>query len=146
MSSHILRCELLILLLLVLRTGRSTSVLDSRSRRGFVDLGEDLRVPEEVVFLFHTKMHTMKVSSAFLDSVERERVSSRAFARLTSSPTLILLPPQPGRRTLSPALTLTGTISPFFGEGAPGPTAMTVASGMVVDVEDEGMKRPDAVF
>jgi hypothetical protein len=65
---------------------------------------------------------------------------------LTSSPTLMLLPPQPGNKTLSPAFTLTGTTSPVLGEGAPGPTAMTVASGMVDEVEDEGMKRPEAVF
>lgn len=55
------------------------------------------------------------------------------------------LPPHPGKRTLSPALTLTGTTSPDL-LGAPGPTATTVASGRGVDVADVGRKRPVAVF
>jgi len=63
----------------------------------------------------------------------------------TSSPTLIELPPHPGNSTRSPALTLVGTTLPSL-FGAPGPTAITVASGNGELVEDEGRKIPDAVF
>ena len=63
----------------------------------------------------------------------------------TSSPSLIELPPQPGRRTRSPALTDGGTTFPCL-LGAPGPTAMTVASGRGEVVAEEGRKIPDAVF
>ena len=76
---------------------------------------------------------------------EKGKKTTPAF-KLTSSPTLILLPPHPGNNTRSPSFTETGTTSPVFEEGAPGPTAMTVASGMVVVVDEEGMKRPEAVF
>ena len=65
--------------------------------------------------------------------------------RRTSSPTLMELPPQPGKRTRSPGFTLVGTTLPSL-FGAPGPTAMTVASGRGLDVEDEGRNMPDAVF
>lgn len=58
---------------------------------------------------------------------------------------MIELPPQPGRSTRSPALTEVGTISPDL-FGAPGPTAMTVASGRGEVVAEEGRKIPAAVF
>jgi hypothetical protein len=54
-------------------------------------------------------------------------------------------PPQPGNNTLSPALTEVGTTRPSL-LGAPGPTAITVASGRGLDVADVGRKIPDAVF
>ena len=143
------------------------SRVDLRSR--FVDLGEDLRVLEHVVFLQsktgsetregrgRERCISHKLSSGAKAphnrTKEEERhetlslsLSSRLYGRLTSSPTLILLPPHPGNNTLSPSFTETGTTSPVLDEGAPGPTAMTVASGMVVVVEEEGMKRPEAVF
>jgi len=63
----------------------------------------------------------------------------------TSSPTLIEFPPQPGRRTLSPTFTVVGTILPSL-LGAPGPTAITVASGKGLVVDEEGKKMPVAVF
>ncbi len=63
---------------------------------------------------------------------------------LTSSPTLIGEPPQLGRRTRSPSLTEQGTTLPSW--VAPGPTAMTVASGRGDWVADEGRKMPVAVF
>jgi hypothetical protein len=65
--------------------------------------------------------------------------------RRTSSPSLIELPPQPGNSTRSPALTLVGTVSPCL-LGAPGPTAMTVASGNGLLVAEDGKKMPVAVF
>lgn len=119
--------------------------------RRFVDLREDLRVLEHVVFLTIARQHSKRVykSACHLVTITREREEPQielVEPELTSSPTLMLLPPQPGNKTLSPAFTLTGTTSPVLGEGAPGPTAMTVASGMVDEVEDEGMKRPEAVF
>ena len=64
---------------------------------------------------------------------------------LTSSPTLIALPPQPGSSTRSPAFTAVGTTLPSL-SGAPGPTAITVASGRGFDVAEVGRKIPDAVF
>lgn len=63
---------------------------------------------------------------------------------LTSSPTLIGEPPQLGRRTRSPSLTEQGTTLPSW--VAPGPTAMTVASGRGDWVAVEGRKMPVAVF
>lgn len=69
----------------------------------------------------------------------------KLIGRHTSSPTLIELPPQPGRSTRSPALTDVGTILPSL-SGAPGPTAITVASGRGLLVADVGRKMPDAVF
>ncbi len=63
----------------------------------------------------------------------------------TSSPTLIALAPQPGNKTLSPALTDVGTTRPSS-SGAPGPTAITVASGSGLDVADVRRNIPDAVF
>jgi hypothetical protein len=65
--------------------------------------------------------------------------------RRTSSPTLIALPPQPGNNTLSPALTAVGKTRPSL-FGAPGPTAITVASGSGLDVAEVGRNIPDAVF
>lgn len=65
--------------------------------------------------------------------------------QLTSSPTLMALPPHPGNKTRSPTVTLTGVITPSL-FGAPGPTAMTVASGRGDWVAEEGRKRPVAVF
>jgi hypothetical protein len=63
----------------------------------------------------------------------------------TSSPTLIALPPHPGRRTRSPAWTDILTILPSLSV-APGPTEMTVASGKGEFVADVGRNRPVAVF
>lgn len=63
----------------------------------------------------------------------------------TSSPSLIEFPPQPGRSTRSPVLTAVGTMTPSL-FGAPGPTAMTVASGKGLLVADDGRKRPVEVF
>ena len=63
----------------------------------------------------------------------------------TSSPTLIALPPQPGKSTLSPALTDVGIMRPSL-FGAPGPTAITVASGSGLDVAEVGRNIPVAVF
>jgi hypothetical protein len=65
--------------------------------------------------------------------------------RLTSSPTLIGDPPHPGNKTLSPTFTDTACKTPSL-FGAPGPTAMTVASGSGDEVAEEGRKRPVAVF
>lgn len=65
--------------------------------------------------------------------------------QLTSSPTFIELPPHPGSNTRSPAFTAVGTMSPFL-LGAPGPTAMTVASGRGLFVTEVGRKMPVAVF
>lgn len=64
---------------------------------------------------------------------------------LTSSPTLIGLPPQPGKSTRSPAFTVVGTTLPSL-FGAPGPTAITVASGSGLFVALDGKKMPVAVF
>ena len=63
----------------------------------------------------------------------------------TSSPTLMEFPPHPGSSTRSPAFTCVGTTLPSL-FGAPGPTAMTVASGRGLDVADVGKKIPVAVF
>ena len=64
---------------------------------------------------------------------------------LTSSPTLIGFPPQPGNKTRSPAWTETGVIAPSL-LSTPGPTAITVASGKGEDVAEEGRNKPVAVF
>jgi len=58
---------------------------------------------------------------------------------------LIELPPHDGSRTLSPGLTFIGTTLPSF-PGAPGPAAITEASGSGDEAEDEGRKMPDAVL
>lgn len=63
----------------------------------------------------------------------------------TSSPTLMELPPQPGSSTRSPAFTCVGTTWPSL-FGAPGPTAITVASGRGLFVTEVGKKMPVAVF
>lgn len=57
----------------------------------------------------------------------------------------MLCPPQLGSSTLSPTLTDTGWTWPSL-FGAPGPVAITLASGNGEDVADDGRKRPDAVF
>ena len=64
---------------------------------------------------------------------------------LTSSPSFIEFPPHPGRRTLSPALTVVGMTFPSL-FGAPGPTEITVASGNGEAVDDSGRKMPEVVF
>jgi hypothetical protein len=71
-------------------------------------------------------------------------IPKRKFVR-TSSPTLIGFPPHPGNRTRSPAFTLVGTTFPSL-FGAPGPTAMTIASGSGLLVAEDGRKIPVAVF
>ena len=58
---------------------------------------------------------------------------------------MIEFPPQPGNNTLSPGFTLIGNTLPSF-VVAPGPTAMTVASGRGPFVDEEGKKIPVAVF
>jgi hypothetical protein len=63
----------------------------------------------------------------------------------TSSPNLMAFPPQPGNNTRSPAWTDVGTTRPSL-SGAPGPTAITVASGSGLDVAEDGRKIPVAVF
>lgn len=77
---------------------------------------------------------------------EKEEKKKRKKSKIrTSSPTLIGFPPHPGRRTRSPGFTAVGTTLPSL-SGAPGPTAMTVASGSGVLVVDDGRKMPVAVF
>jgi len=73
------------------------------------------------------------------------RISESLKRKYSSSPTLMEFPPQPGRSTRSPALTLVGTTWPCL-LGAPGPTAMTVASGNGLLVAEAGKKMPAAVF
>ena len=104
-----------------------------QSKRLLLDLGEDLRVTVEVVLL------------ATSHASATDHVSHLTTHKLTSSPSLMGLPPQPGRRTRSPAFTLVGTTLPSL-SAAPGPTAMTVASGRGWLVVDEGRKMPLAVF
>lgn len=77
--------------------------------------------------------------------VSKGKTANRFAGVQTSSPTLIELPPQPGNSTLSPGLTCVGSILPSL-LGAPGPTAITVASGRGLLVADVGKKMPDAVF
>lgn len=95
--------------------------------RLLVDLRQDLLVLEQVVFLIISLIVTTVLE------------------RLTSSPTLIGDPPHPGNKTLSPTLTETACKTPSL-FGAPGPTAMTVASGRGDAVAEEGRNRPVAVF
>lgn len=92
--------------------------------RLLLNLGEDLRVADEEVLLWLARC------------TESQR---------TSSPTLIWLPPHDGRRILSPGCTLTGTTLPSL-SGAPGPAAITDASGSGDEALDEGRKRPEAVL
>jgi len=73
------------------------------------------------------------------------KISESRKRKYSSSPSLIEFPPHPGRRILSPALTVVGMIFPFL-SGAPGPTAITVASGKGVVVDAWGRKMPEAVF
>ena len=86
-----------------------------------LDLGQNLRVSEEEVFLCQTSISNARHDGPYMT--------------LASSPSLIEFPPHPGRRTLSPALTAVGTTFPSL-SGAPGPTAITVASGSGLDVDD----------
>ena len=102
--------------------------------RLLLDLREDLRVAEEEVLLHNTSHINLLRPDEGSPDMQR-----------TSSPTLIELPPQPGRRTRSPAFTFVGTTLPSL-SGAPGPVAMTVASGSGLLVADAGRKTPDAVF
>jgi hypothetical protein len=97
--------------------------------------GEDLRVAVQLVLLFR---------GAAGVSVRSEPHAQRA-ARLASSPTLMGTPPNAGRTTRSPSLTLTGLTWPSL-PGAPGPTARTVPSGGGPWVAAEGRYNPDAVF
>lgn len=82
---------------------------------------------------------------SYIIPVSQQRVAINEEVKLTSSPTLIGLPPQPGSKTRSPALTDVGTSLPSLSR-APGPTAMTVASGRGLFVADVGKKMPVAVF
>ena len=66
-------------------------------------------------------------------------------AKLTSSPSFIEFPPQLGNRTRSPIFTDTGCTTPSL-SGAPGPMAITVASGSGEEVDEEGRKMPVEVF
>lgn len=77
-------------------------------------------------------------------SVKTARISLSLSSVYSSSPTLIVWPPKLGRRTLSPVFTLVGIAFPFLSL-APGPTAMTCASGLFFSVADAGKKMPEAV-
>ena len=77
-------------------------------------------------------------------SVKTARISLSLSSVYSSSPTLIVWPPKLGRRTLSPVFTLVGIAFPFLSL-APGPTAMTCASGLFFSVADVGKKMPEAV-
>lgn len=123
----------------------------------FVDLRQDFRVFEKVVFL--DKQSSVPVETALNASGYNELLSCHPKYRqliaissqpetaqpLTSSPTLIGFPPQPGNNTRSPGCTETEATTPSL-FGAPGPTAMTVASGKGEEVADEGRKIPVEVF
>lgn len=104
-----------------------------------LDLSQNLSIFEKEVFL---KINEKGNQSTFQihEKEEKKRENQR-----TSSPTLIALPPQPGNKTLSPALTDVGTTRPSL-SGAPGPTAITVASGSGLDVAEVGRNIPVAVF
>lgn len=65
--------------------------------------------------------------------------------KYSSSPTLILDPPNAGNRTLSPAFTAGSIRAPVLMSGIPGPTASTSAS-LSFSVFFSGMKMPDAVW
>jgi hypothetical protein len=101
-----------------------------------LNLSQNLRILEKEVFL--SKKNNQHFQSR--RKIRREKKNQR-----TSSPTLIALPPQPGNKTLSPALTDVGTTRPSL-SGAPGPTAITVASGSGLDVAEVGRNIPVAVF
>jgi hypothetical protein len=94
----------------------------------------------------HTKKKKKKVrqSSPAHTSKKKENEAPRREQR-TSSPNLMAFPPQPGNNTRSPVLTDVGTTRPSL-SGAPGPTAITVASGRGFDVAEDGRKIPVAVF
>ena len=111
-----------------------------RETKSLLDFCKDLGVTEDMVLLQDATQKTPNVSPA-QNTVPKKRNNWQ----LTSSPTLIELPPQPGKSTRSPALTFVGTTFPLL-SGAPGPTAITVASGKGLFVELDGRKMPVAVF
>jgi hypothetical protein len=98
--------------------------------RLFDDFSEDLAIFEEM---------------ELLESSKDEKGSITELYQRTSSPTLMVFPPQPGSRTQSPAFTFVGTTVPFL-SGAPGPVAITFASGKGLLVADDGRRIPVAVF
>jgi len=102
------------------------------------NLGQNLSILEKEVFLQKSKKTNQHFQ--FTNETKMRKENQR-----TSSPTLIALPPQPGNRTLSPALTDVGIMRPSL-FGAPGPTAITVASGSGLDVAEVGRNIPVAVF
>lgn len=104
-------------------TCSTTSIYLMHFARLLGDLGNDLDITEDVVLL-GVQSHQLECSDAVV-------------VVLTSSPTLTGTPPNPGRTTRSPALTVTGTTTPSR-LGAPGPTARTRASGGGAEVEAEG--------
>lgn len=103
---------------------------------------------ENVVRVF-THLSSPRYLSPWIKSIPRTRgqfvLSSKNETQRTSSPSLIEFPPHPGSSTLSPGLTWVGTILPLL-SGAPGPTAITVASGKGLFVAEAGRKIPVAVF
>jgi hypothetical protein len=104
-----------------------------------LNLGQNLRILEQSVLLSHNHIsHTLETKKT------RKKNKNKNKTR-TSSPTLKAFPPQPGNKTRSPALTEVGTICPSL-FGAPGPTAITVASGRGLDVAEVGRYIPVAVF
>ena len=122
-----------------------------------VELGEDLRVAEEVVLL-QERSESQQCSrlerpaqSEGRAPLEVRRLSLMASLVLrgererTSSPTLTGTPPKAGRTTRSPSLSETGWSEPSL-RGAPGPTARTVPSGGGPCDAAEGRYRPEAVF
>ena len=88
------------------------------------------------------RSHFLHTRSCY--SVKTARISLSLSSVYSSSPTLIVWPPKLGRRTLSPVFTLVGIAFPFLSL-APGPTAMTCASGLFFSVADVGKKMPEAV-
>ena len=110
---------------------RSPVRVPRRATTLLLNLGQNLRILKKEVFL---QNKTINLPAKKTKKTER-----------TSSPTLIALPPQPGNNTRSPALTDVGTTWPSL-FGAPGPTAITVASGSGLDVAEVGRNIPDDVF
>ena len=125
----------LFVFLIILAQQRPTSAATAAL---LLNLSQNLRILEQKVFLkpinITPKKKTPPKKKKTIGGVKR-----------TSSPTLIAFPPQPGNNTRSPALTEVGTIRPSL-SGAPGPTAITVASGSGLDVAEVGRNIPDAVF
>src|SRR6266851_5876679 len=110
--------------------------------RLLLDLSQNLRILEQEVFLTTNQQQPKKFGQSI-------RVKNTLGAggepqnERTSSPNLMVFPPQPGNNTRSPALTDVGTTRPSL-SGAPGPTAITVASGSGLDVAEDGRKIPVA--